>query len=416
MNADSRRRGAVAVAASLVLGDALAGCAKRVAESEPDAIDDPDDPATWIVDATGIALAGCASAPTPDAEATAPPAGAQRTEVDTDPATWIVDERRVGPFALDGDIAETLAGLEGLSYGEHYPDDGAIGRTFRVPDGGPGEEAMVWVSTTEDGRIVGIRVELQHLAEHPTYPATAEGLTVGSTRAEIDAVHADATETPVMGATMIEIEDEQDGPGSLSFELDGAGPGAVAFSVSVVHDEFPDDFGQPDERPNDPNSWFYDTTRVGPVAIGHEYADVIAMARAEGWDASQAHGDGCTPNVHLPDTEDAPGVWFFPGEDGLIDQIAIVESTPALGSGGSGPTGAGNAVDIPAEVLLDGDGPRLGIVDLPDHQEGRDLLAEDGGGDVAIYYEYDREVGIIDRIVVGAPGLTEFRDCSGIGS
>jgi hypothetical protein len=156
----------------------------------------------------GLALTGCSAGAPAGTPSSSPPAAttsatptASPTNT-TDPATWIIDETGIGPFKLGADLTAVEATLPELTA------DGSVecpnpAATFLVSP-----SVNVTIINDAAGKIYGVEVgnEFQTpsssigLAHTPlSGPHTTQGVGLGSTLAELNAGASDAVQSGYQG-------------------------------------------------------------------------------------------------------------------------------------------------------------------------------------------------------------------------
>ena len=145
-------------------------------------------------------LAGCApsqsgASPTPTSTgeptstATRTPAAVQDPE---DPTSWVVDAGGVGPIRIGGNLAETLAELP--ASWQNDPESCAWMASWTADDSSYG---LFFVRGTESEKAPIAEISVYTAAETPSTlhsPTTPEGLGIGATKQEVLAAYPDAEE------------------------------------------------------------------------------------------------------------------------------------------------------------------------------------------------------------------------------
>ncbi|MDN3311873.1 hypothetical protein QWJ90_13120 [Microbacterium oryzae] len=216
----ARITAAVVVAATLVV--AAVGCATAYQQAAP-------------VDDSAVA-SQASSAPAPSASPTAsqtPAAPGRGAEDPWNPATWEIEPHELGPISIGDDFDATVAALPGdwvndrrcawVSYWS--APDGAYLVSFQRAPGAAGS-------------VTGAAVE--SLARRSgAGPRTADGLGIGASRAEVQAVHEDAQDVEAAdGRTFLRVPGDHDT--ALFFEYvdgeDGARSVAITSGEPPVQD------------------------------------------------------------------------------------------------------------------------------------------------------------------------------------
>ncbi|MGW9156381.1 MULTISPECIES: hypothetical protein [unclassified Microbacterium] len=132
------------------------------------------------------------STPTATATTTPSPTAEPRVEDPADPATWIIDEAGVGPIDVGGDFTSTLGGLAGP-----WANDTANcswSAWWMAADSAYG---VSFVRGTESEAAPIREISVYSAAETPAVvpgPVTEVGLGIGATKAEVLAAYPDAQE------------------------------------------------------------------------------------------------------------------------------------------------------------------------------------------------------------------------------
>jgi hypothetical protein len=176
MDSQNLRRALMSVAMACL----LVGCASTPPDDESPIIVTPSSPATPTVEPSMSTTATPPEAPSPPA---ATPADLG------DPSTWTVDFDRVGPLTIGLTVPE-LSALTGDLYERVYGDWGTDCIMGTVQETAPLNQ-FVWLS--EDSERVGL-IEFSASDGDGEFPRTADGLGLGSSLEEIQAVYGDALE------------------------------------------------------------------------------------------------------------------------------------------------------------------------------------------------------------------------------
>lgn len=155
-----------------------------------------------------LLLAGCATAdPAPEATASQPPpsepsptSSAQPSQPEPspapstidldDPSTWLIDGTGIGPIEAGGDFATTLAELPD----SWRNDENCLWTAWWNAEDGSYNANFVRGTTAETDPIVLVSVSAADPVAPGAGPRTAEGLGIGSSRAEVLAQYPEAVE------------------------------------------------------------------------------------------------------------------------------------------------------------------------------------------------------------------------------
>lgn len=195
-----------------------------------------------FIAAAGTALVACGpsaggSDPTASTTATAPfTASPTPTEEPgerddpSDPDTWVIDGEGIGPVEVHGDFDATLAEIRRTGIGEL--DDGQCsGVAYGVSGDNTYDVQIIADREGDTGEIVEVSVQWNG-DTMGVGPRTEDGLGLGSTRAEVLAIHEGAAETDslIEGRRFIEVGD---GEVRIVFTYVDGNEGAVAVSTLV---------------------------------------------------------------------------------------------------------------------------------------------------------------------------------------
>lgn len=165
-------------------------------------------------------LTGCASAPTvtPTTPVATPPSASAPAPTPTedepgaDPAGWVIDFEGVGPLTIGGSSADELPETAPA----YTVDASGICPNPATSILQSASNPTIWVQASGEGAddifLIAVGGDLPEHARADGSPRTAEGVGVGSTRADVEAAHpAGTVETDPQGDLM-------------RFVVDGEGP------------------------------------------------------------------------------------------------------------------------------------------------------------------------------------------------
>lgn len=192
----------------------LAGCAGTTAEP-------PSQPAPADPSVTATAEPPADPSPTAEPPTTADPA---------DPATWVISEDGIGPIVIGADFDAVLAELpeswttdaENCSWAA-WLNDGTHQQYFvRPSDGSSNEIATASIADWEEN------------ASADGAPATADGLSIGTTRDEVLTAYPDAVESTSSIGEYTLLALPSDGEATVFFQFRADAEQASAVTVTTA--------------------------------------------------------------------------------------------------------------------------------------------------------------------------------------
>jgi hypothetical protein len=188
-------------------------------------------PSLLIATASLVAITACAvspatpSTPTQPTAATPPPTASAEPALEpvadpADPSTWLIDAEGIGPVQLGMTLDEAVAAMPGYDVGT-CPNP-----NVRYLASGDAAGTLVGLASDDNGNVALVSVT------DSDGPATADGIHIGSTVADVKAAYADLE----LSQKYVDRYTLEDTPGFITFSTENpdAADEAPIFSISVV--------------------------------------------------------------------------------------------------------------------------------------------------------------------------------------